>query len=515
MAFREQLTITMAPSGAGKTFVRCAKFLATEFLPNEKGVSYSNFPIHLDKFIEYFDGKMEPEEVERRLQEIPLDELKRWEAGESGPWEYFKGVDYQAAHIQIDEAHLYIGDSTKNYRQWRDWLVAVRHGKGTVEFITQAPENLPQKIVKLAGNHIYLMDTQSTRDPFFKIQTSDWFELKAKFTGKYVSYFLENIRKKMFGVYITQASKYHARDPRYFALYDSYNTVGNVEGSEGEPEHEFQKRSLFGLLRWFYLRNFWTLTLRGVGSVIFLALILSLPKITEHVMASFKKHQAEKMAEVAKRQGKPIVPKGQDKFGNPNYWPKPKLDPEKVKDMQAEMIEMDRVIRQQASDYHKLKGIHEKMVSQIVKAKQANDLIGILFHDKAVTVGGRTVTVGDILNTLEGEKTIKGFDYDSSKIYFTDNTDAWVTIGQRRLQDAATVPTTPANEQAVQRVIRAGGIEERTGSPGGRGTRHLPGDRSTSVIGHQRDSTASGRDNHRDSRPAIYSRYVGSQQTAD
>lgn len=496
--------MTMAPSGSGKTFVRCAKFLATQFLPNEKGVSYSNFPFDVEAFVEHLEGVVEEDEVRRRLQSIPDDVLRQWENEESGPWEYFKGIDYQGAHIQIDEAHLYIGDSKKHQKKWRNWLVAVRHGKGTVEFITQDPENMPRLFVKLAATHILLMDTQSAVDPFFKIEMADWFQLKSKFTGHYTAYFFEKIKKRIFGVYVTQKNNYHSRDPKYFSLYDSYNQVGDVEGSQGEVEHEFQKRNMFSLLKWFYLKNFWTITLRGTAAVVFVTLVLLLPTFAKHGMAAFKKHQEQRMAKVEKRKS----PRGKDKFGNPDYWPKPKLDSESVKLLQADNIAKDRAIAQLSSDYHKLRALHTEVITQITKAKAANDLIGMLFEDKAVTIGGRVVTVGDILNTLDGEKTIKGIDYEGAKITFSDDTDHWVTIGQRRVQESVTVPETQTPESGIQGTDRKG-RSQKSPFRDKLSPRHSPSHRAAPIQRDFNSGQANGLHNHRDKRPTIYSRYVG------
>lgn len=511
MAYRPQLLVTTAPSGAGKTYVRCARFLVNEFLPLEQGVSWSNFPLEREPFYKHFKGKMTEEELDRRLRQIPEEELENWRNGFSGPWDYFQDKDLKGAHIQLDEAHRYVKKDKESLANWAEWLGAVRHAGGTVELITQAPSKLHKDVRDEAEGKIILIDSQGIVDPYFKIQMADWYEMKAMMTGRYVSYFVEVRFKRYDEKFKREKSVYHARIPKYFAFYNSYNEVGKVKGSKAQKQ-EFQKRSFFSLLWWFYIRNCFTLTIRSSIAAAVILLLVYLPTITNTVLMKARAYQKA----AVKKNDRPALPKsnGIDQHGNPDYWPKPELDPEKVKLLQAELIEKNRVINQQASDYHKLNAIHQTMMTQIIKAKQANDLIGMLFQDKAVTVSGRTVTVGDILQTFDGEKTIKGFNYERSQIEFTDATSAWVTIGQRRVQDAANVPEIPTDAETSRGAFRANPRTTKRGSGGPTSTHHLPSGRATSLQRNQRDSSTVGRDSDRDTRPTIYSRYVGPQQTA-
>ena len=105
MAKGSIVSITTAESGAGKSYRRCAWYLAQEWLPKHKGKHYSNFPVKFDAwtdeggverggFVAYMKKKgMEDEEVRERVQIIPKEEMDRWrniglQRGQepAGPW---------------------------------------------------------------------------------------------------------------------------------------------------------------------------------------------------------------------------------------------------------------------------------------------------------------------------------------------------------------------------------------------------------------------------------------------
>ena len=143
MATRSIIQYTTGTPGTGKSFLRCPVFLINEFLPDSEGVHWSNFPIGLvnedhlhppayegETFIEriaaHVAGKTgrPAESYEKRMQLIPEEELKKWETGESGPWEFFRDKDLSGAHIAIDECHNFIGrkHDKKHREKWQAWL---------------------------------------------------------------------------------------------------------------------------------------------------------------------------------------------------------------------------------------------------------------------------------------------------------------------------------------------------------------------------------------------------------
>src|SRR5437763_1315821 len=96
------IEFTAAPSGTGKSFDRCARFLADQWLPLAEGVHWSNFPVFIDPLVAYVLERHpdfhEPW-LRERVQTIPADELDRWRREESGPWTFFLGKDLTGAHV--------------------------------------------------------------------------------------------------------------------------------------------------------------------------------------------------------------------------------------------------------------------------------------------------------------------------------------------------------------------------------------------------------------------------------
>lgn len=495
MAFREQLTITTAPSGAGKTYVRCARFLVNEFLLYEKGVSWSNYPVNVDTIADHFVEKdnlsdqaaeEKREEINQRIRIIPAEELKDWQHGLSGPWQYFADLDLTGAHISIDEAHLYFITEAKNTNvpQWQEWIGAIRHAGATVELVTQTPAKIPVKIQQEAGAEITLIDTQGARDPYFKILLADWYELKAKLFGSYVSYFVE-VRKKRYGKkWKVEQTIAHRRDPKFFAFYNSFNQIGQVQGSEAQ-KHEYEKRGWLSLIKWFYVRNFMTITLRCSAAFLVCALLFMLPMFPQSVIKKMSAHHRETMQkrqdERDRKAGKiPKVIESVYVAPDPNQIHK-RVEQVDV-NTRAEVEELKRVHQQISRDYLRLQAQHNSLLNRIIEVRSQNDEIGMLFETWAVTRGGRVIRPGDKIQTIDGEKEIKGFDYESSKVNYSDDTSGWVTIGQRRLSNTLPNEGVQTNGEAYQGAASRSPGGSRPG--GQRETRidHMQSNRPTTVV---------------------------------
>ena len=80
MGARSVITLTTGPAGSGKTYVRCARFLVDEWLPERKGIHYSNFPVFRDKAAEFVARKLNKtsDELLDRIQIIPDAVLNTW-----------------------------------------------------------------------------------------------------------------------------------------------------------------------------------------------------------------------------------------------------------------------------------------------------------------------------------------------------------------------------------------------------------------------------------------------------
>lgn len=335
------IILTTGVPGSGKTYVRCARFLVDYFLLNSDGVHWSNFPLRreaiadavyrranfaksgmLAKVTAPFRRKERhvcKEDILSRIQVIPSEELQRWKDEESGPWDFFQGVELTDAHIAIDEIHNYVSyeKSPRYIQKWVDFLAEVRHRGCTFEGLTQDFDQVHSALKGRAAVQIELIPCEDMRDPFFHIQMLDWYNLKAGFTGEFHKTVVEIESRKSKDSFKENNRRRFLITPDYFAFYDSYNkslqeieaekaqldqermnfaamhlegdaavleekrlaSLGKaiaveeaeadfvapvVKSSERAPKYEFQRRTKLSLLSWFFLKNFWSLTSRFI-----------------------------------------------------------------------------------------------------------------------------------------------------------------------------------------------------------------------------------------------------------
>ncbi len=258
------IQFTSAPSGTGKTFQRCARFLADEWLPNEEGVHYSNFPIFTEKMIDFVMERhpdMHRGMLEKRVQLIPADVMDSWKKGLSGPWEYFQDFDLNGAHIAIDEIHNFVNASSKKefVQRWMEWAGEVQHRGCTVEFLSQHETKVHSIIRNEASLKRYMFNGEDRRDPWLKVKMGDWYNLRAKFlTGKYRSTIFVTEQVVVNGKWKESHTHRFVLGPPYFALYDSYSApIAGGRKADGK-KHAFETRGRLRLLGWFLARNWET-----------------------------------------------------------------------------------------------------------------------------------------------------------------------------------------------------------------------------------------------------------------
>lgn len=267
MGARSVITLTTGPAGSGKTYVRCARFLVDEWLPERKGIHYSNFPVFREKVSAFVARKLNQaaDELLDRVQIIPDSVLNTWLNGQSGPWDYFRDKNLEGCHIAIDECHNFCGAKTnhKIRQQWQAWLGEIRHQGATVEFLSQSPEKVAREIHYEAGLRLSLVNSEDRRDPFLGILLGDWYELKAAFvTKQYETVVWEVERRNVDGKWVEQNKRVFTLDPIYFEFYDSFSRpVQGGEKASGQ-QREFQKRSKSALVWWFLKRNPWPILSR-------------------------------------------------------------------------------------------------------------------------------------------------------------------------------------------------------------------------------------------------------------
>jgi len=285
------IILTTGVPGSGKSYVRCSKFIVDYYLLNSDGIHISNFPVNKEfvadevvrraNFLKrgFFakltapfrrkQHKVTREEVLKRIQIIPDEVLQSWRREESGPWDYFEGVDLTECHIAIDEIHNFISSTKKPeyISKWDEFLGEVRHRGCTFEGLTQDINSVDTVLKGRAGVRLELVPADTLRDPFFNIIMSDWYELKACFTGQIKKCVFEREFQKRFGRWACIHTRKFFLEAEYFKFYNSYNAslAEKEKGAVDEnraPKYEFQKRTKLSLVTWFYLKNFFQITTR-------------------------------------------------------------------------------------------------------------------------------------------------------------------------------------------------------------------------------------------------------------
>lgn len=277
------ICLTTAPPGAGKTYVRFARFVFDTWLPEcGPGVHWSNFPVRFDSWEDdqgnKGDGlvklasrryKLSPDEVRERVQQIPPEVIDTWRDNGrlEGPWTFFRDIDLNGAHIAIDEAHAFFPSKgrPKHAAALSEWLAEIRHRGATVEFITQHPGQVARELVRSCGEKLVLTNLENETEPLFNIRVGDWLELVAGlFTRRYVSYVRqERMIQWGMGWKISESGLF-SLDPWYFSLYDSYSSpvAAGGHGAMGRLP-PWKQYGRLRLLWWFYSRNFFGLSWRG------------------------------------------------------------------------------------------------------------------------------------------------------------------------------------------------------------------------------------------------------------
>jgi hypothetical protein len=264
--------LTTARAGSGKTYLRCARFLVDEFLPEARGEHWSNFPVYPERVGEAValrkkEGKGNGPFYARRIKLIPAEVLHQWQLGKSGPWDFFQGIDVQNAHIAIDEVHKYCGRNASKElkKKWQIWCGEIRHRGATVEFISQHYRKIAQEVIDESGIRLQLVNSEDRRDWFFRILMGDWYEVKAALlTGEYETRVWVYEKREVDGKWTNEDKRTFVLDPYYFGFYDSFSAPdkGGLKGTA--KEQVFEKRGKLGTIKWFLKRNWWRFIRGGV-----------------------------------------------------------------------------------------------------------------------------------------------------------------------------------------------------------------------------------------------------------
>ena len=251
MSSKSTISVTVGVSGSGKTYYRCAVFLAEEWLPNHSGVLITNYPILMENLVKDFPN------AEKRVELIPKEVLQAWRDGRSGPWDYLDGREISGCHIAIDEIHNYCGKNTDNKirKKWLSWIGELRHQGATCEFLTQSEAKCAKEILSEAEIRYEIINGENRIFPILGYRMGDLYEFRAKILGRYLcpSFCREYIQAG--SKWVLQKEHIFYRLPKYFQYYDSYSAPehGKAEGHKAE-KRPWEKYSWPMLFVWFYLQ---------------------------------------------------------------------------------------------------------------------------------------------------------------------------------------------------------------------------------------------------------------------
>lgn len=283
---------TVGVPGSGKSYTR-VRWIVEEFLINEEGILYTNLPLHIDTFVEYFEAKgFCGDAIRERLFIIPSDVLRRWKTKDPktgmppanpdfvpladdvfdddldyeemqyeflGPWTYFQNKDMSGAHILFDEIQEIVHtQSARNLRTlWNNWLSTIRHENCTIEFMTQLDQRVPTELKGIAETKLEIRPNKSHRFPMLPILNYDYYQLfKGLFdvdlnsSSVYEYTTGKGGKKELLG----KPKKYRF-EPRFFKFYDTSNRTTSRKKSlrKKEPWEQYSK---FSLCLWFVRRNY-------------------------------------------------------------------------------------------------------------------------------------------------------------------------------------------------------------------------------------------------------------------
>ena len=274
------VTFVVGVPGSGKSYWTTVQ-VVTEFIRFRTGNLFTNVPLNKRAIAEHCERVYDiPADITMaRLHEIPREELQKWKesatarAGDElydkrefyGPWDTFADDEYgenplEKAWIVLDEAHNYLprGQKTsKPYRQkWEEFLGELRHRGASMRFLTQDESKVAAEVNAHAEQRFVISSGVNDCIPFVGIRYGDWYQLVARWTGKYFRIVaMEEQSRDGLGKWKTQYRSHVVLSEKYFRLYDSNNaTEDGQSGSKGEAL-EYLRLKGWRFYTWFWWRN--------------------------------------------------------------------------------------------------------------------------------------------------------------------------------------------------------------------------------------------------------------------
>lgn len=468
MAQRTIIQYTTGTPGTGKSYLRCPYFLIKEFLPDSEGVHYSNFPIgpvnkdHRDPprfegetFAERIADEVakrtgrDPADFIDRMQVIPKDELKKWETGESGPWEFFKGKSLAGVHIAIDECHNFIGRKHhKQHREkWQAWLGEIRHQGATVEFLSQSHMKVAKEVGYESALRRTLESTEDLRPPLIGIPLKEFYNIKAKFTGKYTRATIITERVENNERWDVNYRETIILNPFFYQFYNSFNKP-QQGGESGKLEKEdWQKYSLIRLLLRLPKKYPIVFATRGaVLAVLIFFMMGGMGNVVRYIVRAFSQGVTVATTSEIAPEDAAIEPVAN---GIDLDAPLPRPDTYEMIDIQPQpqpqtpATEGDHAQRTKEREeleqvYKQLEAMHEKVQRYRVKEQEATAVV-LITRDSATMRDGYTYNIGETIDYgYYNGRTITRVDYRRRAVHLDDG--VVLRLGR--------VPTTEADHPA-------------------------------------------------------------------
>ncbi len=463
--------LTTAPMGGFKSYTRGPAFAIDVWLPEYEGILYTTIPLRVDVIAEiaWKKYKIPKEETKRRIHVFSPDLIKSWirEGGNNGPWD-IPLEKVAGCHFQFDEFQ-YFAPRTQEVprrRLWREWISEVRHEQATVEFLTQDISSIDKDIVSVVPIQYQLVNLGTHRDPLFKIQLNDWYQLRSKFFGYWCPCVAQLEFSRIAGRLKQEEKEWRVRpNSKYYKAYDSYckpqkrlktegiedkKTTEEMLDEKAEVKETVRKNQMpwekFGWLRllsWFYFRNFFSLSTRFaiLGVLYWLLCLGGSAMVFQAIMEFPKKIQSQVMA--GPLQDKNSLPKKSTRDTKQE-----KTEVSEVPEVQ-QLLEIDPVListdfekeghrEYRASDMKQLVVDREllyleidKLTDEVGRLKGEAEKLVMIGNDFVIFSDGRKYKTGDILETKGYyEKKINSIDILEGVVMFDDS--SCIVLGRMR-----------------------------------------------------------------------------------
>ncbi len=289
--------------GSGKTW-SLVRYLVEEFLPDHAGRIYTNLPLNIEAICEYVakGDQLKAESIRARIVLFPEEHVQAWLDGVGTPEDYFKqleaeeleaaglvpgqgreatelgiGPPLKGALLVIDEAGKMWPNTMEdpsrkiNTSKLAKWLRTLRHDGAKCIFVIQDGLQLSATVRRLVAVELCCYNLASRREMVTGALVSDWLQVKALFTGTYVTWIQEQELVKEGDSMTVEHTYARPMTTRYFKFYNSHNRDDGSTG--GEEEWEYQRFGVARFFFWLVKRNAFNWGIRLAGFAVLWSLL--------------------------------------------------------------------------------------------------------------------------------------------------------------------------------------------------------------------------------------------------